>query len=186
MKWVYIVLVVIMAAVVGFFGWRQADSYITGYRIKMATSLEHSLICEKLITIDDFNEACPSSSHKDLRVMSESVFYPHVSLCTVSVTGEDQSSLIIVMDSFATKEEAIDRFDHSLRGGVDLGRNLMDIVGENSMLDGSSSSRSYILQRSHMYSEISPSGGGLCPKEELVDLGKIIHNRMVLFLPHKR
>ncbi len=185
MKIVYTSLA-LAAVLVGFFGWQQINSIITSYSDKRTASIEHRLVCETLISIDDFNVACPSSAGKKLRVVSKSILFPNLSLCSISVTGEPQMSLHIAVDAFPGEEQSIDRFEHRKRNALVKEENVLRKMNDNTVLDGSASSRSLLIQKDHVYAEISPSGGGLCPKDELYALGGVLEERMLLFLPHRR
>jgi hypothetical protein len=179
--------IVILAIIIGFFGWQKIDNIISQYTYKKATSFEHRLICESIISESDFRDACRSSDElEEVRVIARSVFFPNLNLCSITITGSGQASLHIVIDAFPGEEQAVDRFEHRKRNALVKEENVLKKVNENTVLDGGSSSRSLLLQKDHVYAEVTPSGGGLCPKEELYSLGRVVEERMLLFLPQRR
>jgi hypothetical protein len=147
--------------------------------------------CAQLISPSDFVHVCPSAADRSrLRVVSTFEKTGHVNQCSVSITADGANTLHIVIDAFLDDNAAEYRMWERMHDGSSGEGNLLTAPGaygnllgfnERSAMDKLFNNRNLLLWREHVYAEVMPTGGGLCPNEELFDLGRFIYEKMSLF-----
>ncbi|OGL82664.1 hypothetical protein A3B32_00150 [Candidatus Uhrbacteria bacterium RIFCSPLOWO2_01_FULL_53_9] len=149
------------------------------------TTAPYRASCALMVTLEDFQRACPSSAKRaGLRVMPVFLRTDTVSKCSMSINAEGAATLYMVVDSFSSSEQAEERMQDRTHDGVVTDRQVLGIEGEESAYDTLRSTRNLLFQRDYLYAEVTPTGGGLCPGEELFDLGRSLYQRMTIMPPH--
>ncbi len=150
------------------------------------TQMEAAIACNTLLTVEDFLRACPSASTKQrLRVDAEMFYFPKLYKCSMNVSALGATSLYIVADAFKDEKSAQSRMKERMTEGyTEASGNVLGLGEEGSAFNMIRNSPEVLLQKDHVYIEVAPTGGGLCPGSELINLGRHFYERMLQLPPY--
>lgn len=143
---------------------------------------EMASACTALLTIDDLSRACPDVRNlQDLRIDVESVLFPSIAKCSMSILASGGHTFYAVADAFASVESALTRMRGRTKRVVDdlvIAPGNLFGFGEASALYNQYGGSIVSFQRDHVYVEFGPTGGRWCSDTELIALGKLLYERV--------
>lgn len=161
--------------------WFAIQQFGRGRRSTVSARASIEQACADFLTEENFIHSCfPSSAGRQrLRVDAETFYFPKLYKCSINVSAIGAASLYIVADVFQDGKLAQARMkERTTEGYTEASGNVLGLGEEGSAFNRIRNSDELLLQKDYVYVEIMPTGGGLCPGSELLNLGRHLYERM--------